>query len=525
MADIFISYASEDRPRVKPLADALGRQGWSVWWDRTIPAGRTFAEVIDEELRAARSVVVVWSNTSVNKNWVLEEAEDGLERHILVPVLMDKVKPPRGFRRIHAADLIEWDGQESSPDIQKLITDLRAILGAPKLQKVQDEKPFEAPAAPEPASPRETKPQSVAEARDAGVGTTRHEKPSPELIPSWVRSWQFAAVAIVVLLVGGYLALGPERDEVPETAAETPPIEVKPIDELEEYVRIPAEEFEIGCVANDDNCDGDEKPRHAVQITKDFWIGRTEVTVGAYEEFAKATRREMPEAPDFNSSWRDKNHPINYVTWHEAEAYCTWIGGRLPTEPEWEYAARGGEEGLKYPRGGEISDKDANYGGAGGFPGTFPVDRYLANGFGLYDMAGNVWEWVADWYDKDYYKNSSAADPKGPPSGNLRVLRGGAWSTFRSTCVRRSATGTFPSTGTTASGSGVPGKLSLDPLTLFPLLGRSPGRVASEFLVRQSEGGTQQGHSELSAQRGVKAGGTGCDADPPARAPATLTAG
>lgn len=141
MADIFISYASEDRPRVKPLADALGRQGWSVWWDRTIPAGRTFSEVIDEELRAARSVVVVWTRTSVDKKWVLEEAEDGRERHILIPVLMDKVKPPRGFRRIHAADLIEWDGQESSPDIQKLITDLRAILGLQKYRRCRMKSP------------------------------------------------------------------------------------------------------------------------------------------------------------------------------------------------------------------------------------------------------------------------------------------------------------------------------------------------------------------------------------------------
>lgn len=205
-----------------------------------------------------------------------------------------------------------------------------------------------------------------------------------------------------------------------------------------EYVLIPAGDFQMGCVPSDDSCGGDENPRHAVQITKDFWIGRTEVTVGAYEEFAEATSREMPEAPDFNSSWGKKTHPINRVTWDEAKAYCSWTGGRLPTEAEWEYAARGGEEGLKYPRGGKISGKDANY--VSNVGGTSAADRYPANGFGLRDMAGNVLEWVGDWYDEDYYKYSPAADPQGPASGDLQVLRGGAWG-FGPQCLRASNRG------------------------------------------------------------------------------------
>ena len=441
MADIFISYASDDRPRVKRLAGALARHGWSVWWDRTIPAGRTFAEVIDEELRAARGVVVVWTSTSIDRNWVLEEAEDARERQILIPVLMGKVKPPRGFRRIQAADLIEWDGQESSPDFQKLITDLKAVLGTPEsLHEKVSETPFQ-PELQEPASPGETKPQTATAGGDAGADTASHEKASPALIRPWFRSWQFAVAATVVLLIGaylgfgGYLGLRPDLGPASEPRAEKTllfsnapkllPVEVNPTDGLE-YVRIPAGVFEMGCVPSDDTCSGNENPRHTVQITKDFWIGRTEVTVGAYEGFAKATSREMPEAPDFNSSWGNKNHPINRVTWDEAKAYCSWIGGRLPTEAEWEYAARGGEEGLKYPRGDEISYKGANYGA--NVRGTSAVDSYPANGFGLRDMAGNVWEWVGDWYEEDYYKNSPTADPQGPASGAGRVLRGGSWN-------------------------------------------------------------------------------------------------
>ena len=328
---------------------------------------------------------------------------------------MDGVKPPLGFRQFQTAHLIEWDGQESSPDFQKLITDLTAILAS---TESPDEKVASPPTVVEPAelvSPTETKPQPVAEGDDARGRADKHEKASMTSIPPWVRSWQFAAAAIVVLLIGGYLGFRPE----PEPASE-----VNPLDGLE-YVRIPAGVFQMGCVPSDSDCDDEEHPRHRVQITRDFWIGRTEVTVGAYEKFAAFHRLEMPLAPDFNQNWQFKEHPISRVTWDEADAYCTWTWGRLPTEAEWEYAARGGEEGLKYPSGQDIGKKDANYGRNVG--GTSAVGSYPPNGFGLHDMAGNVWEWCADWYEGTYYKNSRSEDPQGPATGDPRVFRGGSW--------------------------------------------------------------------------------------------------
>ena len=129
MSDIFISYSSEDRDRILPLVDALEKTGWSVFWDRTIPAGKTWRQFIGSEIKACRSVVVVWTEKSVTSRWVEEEAENGARREILIPVLFDKVEAPFGFGTIQAANLVAWDGNNSSPTFSRLVADIAAILG------------------------------------------------------------------------------------------------------------------------------------------------------------------------------------------------------------------------------------------------------------------------------------------------------------------------------------------------------------------------------------------------------------
>jgi len=131
MADIFISYAREDRSRIEPLAKSLEKLGWSVFWDRTIPAGKTWRQVIGEALRNARSVIVAWSQKSIESEWVQEEADRGLKRNVLIPILIDDVDPPLGFGIIQAADLVKWDPAQSSPEFEKLIADISIILGPP----------------------------------------------------------------------------------------------------------------------------------------------------------------------------------------------------------------------------------------------------------------------------------------------------------------------------------------------------------------------------------------------------------
>jgi hypothetical protein len=130
MASIFISYAQEDRPQAEKLASALQAQGWSVWWDIVIPAGRAFDDVIDEAMDAAKCVIVMWSRSSVDSRDVRGEAQDAAEREILVPVLIEReIRIPRAFRAIYAADLTDWDGTNTASSFLRLTEDIARLLG------------------------------------------------------------------------------------------------------------------------------------------------------------------------------------------------------------------------------------------------------------------------------------------------------------------------------------------------------------------------------------------------------------
>jgi serine/threonine protein kinase len=218
------------------------------------------------------------------------------------------------------------------------------------------------------------------------------------------------------------------------------------------YVWIPAGSFEMGCSAGDRDCTDDEKPAHAVTISNGFWIGQTETTVKAYKRFVNASGRSMPAEPDFsgrslNRGWADENQPIIGVTWEQAKGFCEWAGLRLPSEAEWEYAARGGDPHPTYGMPDAIAWFADNSGrmrlDSGELwrndqrqyvqtlkqndNGPHRAGQKEPNAFGLRDALGNVWEWVNDWYGEAYYSQSPDRDPPGPPTGAMRVLRGGSW--------------------------------------------------------------------------------------------------
>ena len=267
-----------------------------------------------------------------------------------------------------------------------------------------------------------------------------------------------------------------------------------------QFVRVPAGEFTMGSDATPQdlahhfpNYDlprlrkiDDEAPAHRVRITRDFFLGQHEVTVGQFRRYVersghmpesiadrsgaygynptydpdKTVRGDAFEGRDPKYSWTNPgfkqgdDEPVVNVSWNDAVAMAQWLSAqegrhyRLPTEAEWEYACRAGSD-TTFPNGDDAAglsaiantfDADAAVNwprwqpyalsAHDGYPFTAPVGRFAPNAFGVYDMLGNVWEWVSDWYGADTYRNSLPADPQGPPSGSRYVRRGGAWHSW-----------------------------------------------------------------------------------------------
>lgn len=213
-----------------------------------------------------------------------------------------------------------------------------------------------------------------------------------------------------------------------------------------------------------------EAPVHEITI-KSFWIDAREVTVAEFSKFVEVTGYKTDSEhfgwsgvfnlksgewektdganwrhPDGPGSKAVDDEPVTQVSWNDAVAYAKWAGKRLATEAEWEYAARGGLAGKRFVWGDELRPEGKpvanwwqgafpdNNTGEDGYISRSPVGRFPANGYGLYDMAGNVWEWCSDWFDPNYYSTSAEANPKGPGEGDERVIRGGSWMCAENFC-------------------------------------------------------------------------------------------
>jgi sulfatase modifying factor 1 len=279
-------------------------------------------------------------------------------------------------------------------------------------------------------------------------------------------------VGSALLVVAGLLLCG-ASDAIPHDQGTAPELTSAPAARVSskeglEYLWIPPGVFDMGCVPGDSKCQEDEKPMHRVELSTGFWLCRTEVTVEAFRKFIAATGYRTTAESDgwsrildgrdlkksVGASWKEPGHaqslldPVVHVSWYDAWSYCDWAGGRLPTEAEWEYAARGGRVFSKYPWGDQpaplidgvrqanVADESLKRvhtrlrivsGYDDGFAFTSPAGTFASNGFGLHDMSGNASEWCADWHGERYYGISPATDPMGATGGLRRIIRGGTW--------------------------------------------------------------------------------------------------
>ncbi|MEZ4865409.1 MAG: SUMF1/EgtB/PvdO family nonheme iron enzyme [Caldilineaceae bacterium] len=314
--------------------------------------------------------------------------------------------------------------------------------GTPVLyMRAADGRIFDLPSLPKPAS--EPTPS-------APVAQPTHEQDTTRKPQATVRKtrvlWQWGVMVVLLLALG--LGGFQYRDEImsalgfgvgappPTTATPAPPTNtpaptVTPtlmagatrIKDDIIYVYIPAGEFMMGSGEEDTLAQGDEKPQHPVYVDA-FWIMQTEVTNEHYQRCVDANGCTEPN----NSRWDDPAYaerPVTNVTWTQANAYADWMDGQLPTEAQWEKACRGPDNSI-YPWSNEPPTAERlNFNN--NVRGTKEVSSYTAGTYGLYDMAGNVWEWTADWYNKEYYQSSLDRNPMGPEEGILRTLRGGSW--------------------------------------------------------------------------------------------------
>jgi formylglycine-generating enzyme len=449
VSDIFLSYAREDLEKARLLASALEKQGWSVFWDRnSILSGEDFHEIIEQEINQTSCMIVGWSKASKKSDWVRGEATVGRERRILLPVLFEQVTPPVPFLSLHAEDFSTWHGNSNAQEFSALCLALKKRLATP--------------------------PQALNNTENTS-GAPSHiplqkAKAKPRTRFTWLLSCMVALNVIAIFLYYRYdsneplgffsaqsVYKAPSITQAAVTTSHVPAtkkVETQNIIStvLTNMVTLPAGEFWMGSKADDKFATAEEKPLHKVKISA-FRLSKFETTREQFAQFVQSTGYSASGCLvwDFGLSqfildnlknWENpgftqrENDPVACISYNDAMAFIGWLNTqtnkkfRLPTEAEWEYAARAKTSTTFF--WGNNRPEDYAWFNMNSEKKTHPVGSKLANPFGIYDTAGNVWEWVQDCWHENYNRapqNGKVWDAADNGICGQTVLRGGAWFT------------------------------------------------------------------------------------------------
>ena len=422
----FFSYARNDSEFVLKLAKELRAVGANLWLDQLdILGGQHWDSTVEKALESCKGMIAVLSPESVASDNVMDEVSYALnEGKLVVPVLIRPCNIPYRLQRVQYIDF--------TADYDTGFSQLLRALGIEQPVQPLESTATQEPVVQEPSLPKQSEP------------TPDEQKPGLETEKAGSRSRMakvIAAICIVTLItIISIVVFLKDRQRTDQPKRKPGNVETNSIGM--KLVYIPAGEFMMGSsrsaaqLAREyetwEERFTDEFPQHQVRISEGFWMGQTEVTQGQYKSVMNA----QPWSGE-DSVQESANNPAVHVTWDDAAAFCRKLSQqegktyRLPTEAEWEYACRAGTT-TEFSFG----DSDSSLGDHAWFYDNaskvgqkyaHSVGQKKPNPWGLYDMHGNVWECCSDWYDEDYYSNSPSVDPKGPPLGAYRSLRGGSW--------------------------------------------------------------------------------------------------
>ena len=437
MGHIFISYSHNDSRYAHQLADSLQAEGFDVWIDARIDYGAQWPYEIQKQLDSCDAFILIMTPRSFASEWAQSELQRAKRKlKPIFPLLLEGDEP---WLSVESTQYYDVRG-ETSPD-----ANFYSALGRVVSRQAGQAVPLPAAGGIKPLKQRSRSllPKMRTEILIAIVGAL-----ATLLVVATPILWSSLSERANPPLTDNVTSPTLSAEETQASAAVTePPVEASEIPNPSDIpmVLIPAGGFTMGsdnvdealaeCQSYYSGCDSswfiEEQPAHTVYLD-DFYIDVYEVTNSLYAECVNAAVCEPPTyvgsetRESYYNNSEFEHYPVIFVDWNMAETYCEWRAARLPTEAEWEKAARG-DDGRIYPWGDELDPAALNFNQEIG--DTVEAGNYDegTSPYGLYDMAGNVWEWVADYYSGTYYQDSPSSNPPGPEAGQAHVLRGGSW--------------------------------------------------------------------------------------------------